>query len=53
MILAFIEHINGAPTALSLEVLTIATRLAREMGVPLEAAAIGPRGGSRPVTRSP
>ena len=46
MILAFIEHINGAPTALSLEVLTIATRLAREMGVPLEAAAIGPRGGT-------
>jgi electron transfer flavoprotein alpha subunit len=41
MVLAFIEHVEGAPTMLSLEVLTKAARLAREMGVPLEAVAIG------------
>src|ERR1700737_3378634 len=44
MVLAFIEHVNGAPTMLSLEVLTKAGRLAREMNAPLEAVAIGPRG---------
>jgi electron transfer flavoprotein alpha subunit len=44
MVLAFIEHLAGAPTMLSLEVLTMASRLAREMGRPLEAVAIGPKG---------
>jgi electron transfer flavoprotein alpha subunit len=44
MVLAFIEHVAGAPTVLSLEVLTMAGRLAREMGQPLEAVAIGPKG---------
>jgi electron transfer flavoprotein alpha subunit len=44
MVLAFIEHISGAPTTLSLEVLTMAGRLAREMRAPLEAVAIGPNG---------
>jgi len=42
MVLAFIEHVAGAPTMLSLEVLTMANRLAREMGTQLEAIAIGP-----------
>src|SRR5207248_11443071 len=42
MVLAFIEHTSGAPTMLSLEVLTMAGRLAREMRAPLEAVAIGP-----------
>jgi electron transfer flavoprotein alpha subunit len=44
MILAFIEHVAGAPTMLSLEVLTMAGSLAREMGRPLEAVAIGVQG---------
>jgi len=44
VVLAFVEHVGGAPTLLSLEVLTMAGRLARDMGVPLEAAAIGPKG---------
>jgi electron transfer flavoprotein alpha subunit len=44
MVLAFLEHVAGAPTMLSLEVLTLAGRLAREMGQPLEAVAIGPKG---------
>jgi electron transfer flavoprotein alpha subunit len=44
MVLAFIEHVNGAPTMLSLEVLTMAERLAHEMNAPLDAVAIGPRG---------
>ncbi len=44
MVLAFIEYVAGAPTMLSLEVLTMAGRLARQMGRPLEAVAIGPRG---------
>jgi len=44
MVLAFIEHVNEAPTMLSLEVLTMAGRLAREMSAPLEAVAIGPGG---------
>src|SRR5438094_4976183 len=42
MVLAFIEHVAGAATMLSLEVLTMANRLAREMGTQLEAVAIGP-----------
>src|SRR6202171_404865 len=42
MVLAFVEHVGGTPTMLSLEVLTMAGRLAREMGGPLEAVAIGP-----------
>jgi electron transfer flavoprotein alpha subunit len=41
MVLAFIEHVAGAPTTLSLEVLTIARRIAREAGGPLDAVAIG------------
>jgi len=44
MVLAFIEHAAGAPTMLSLEVLTMAGRLARTMGRPLEAVVIGSRG---------
>jgi electron transfer flavoprotein alpha subunit len=44
MVLAFIEHVDGAPTMLSLEVLTMAARLARAMGGPLEAVAIGREG---------
>jgi electron transfer flavoprotein alpha subunit len=44
MVLAFIEHVAGAPTMLSLEVLTMAGRLARDIGSPLEAVAIGPSG---------
>jgi electron transfer flavoprotein alpha subunit len=44
MVLAFIEHVDGAPTMLSLEVLTMAARLARNMGMPLDAVAIGPKG---------
>jgi electron transfer flavoprotein alpha subunit len=44
MVLAFIEHVAGAPTMLSLEVLTMASRLARAMGRPLDAVAIGPKG---------
>jgi electron transfer flavoprotein alpha subunit len=44
MVLTFIEHVSGVPTMLSLEVLTMAGRLAREMDVPLEAVVIGPSG---------
>jgi electron transfer flavoprotein alpha subunit len=44
VVLAFIEHVAGSPTMLSLEVLTMAGRLARAMGQPLEAVAIGPKG---------
>ena len=44
MVIAFIEHVAGSPTVLSLEVLTMAGRLARAMGEPLEAVTIGPRG---------
>jgi electron transfer flavoprotein alpha subunit len=44
MVIAFIEHVDGAPTMLSLEVLTMASRLAQQMGRPLQAVAIGPRG---------
>jgi electron transfer flavoprotein alpha subunit len=43
MVLALIEHVAGAPTLLSLEVLTMAGRLARETGGPLEAVAFGPK----------
>lgn len=43
MVLAFIEHVAGAPTMLSLEVLTMAGRLARDTSAPLEAVAIGPK----------
>jgi electron transfer flavoprotein alpha subunit len=46
MILAFVEHVEGAPTMLSLEVLTMAGRIANNMAAPLEAVAIGPMGGS-------
>jgi electron transfer flavoprotein alpha subunit len=44
MVLAFIEHVAGSPTMLSLEVLTMAGRLARATGQPLEVVAIGPKG---------
>jgi electron transfer flavoprotein alpha subunit len=44
MVLAFIEHVAGVPTMLSAEVLTMAGRLAREIGQPLEVVAIGPKG---------
>jgi electron transfer flavoprotein alpha subunit len=44
MILAFIEHVAGAPTMLSLEVLTMAGRLANETDQPLETVVIGPNG---------
>jgi electron transfer flavoprotein alpha subunit len=44
MVLAFIEHVAGAPTMLSLEVLTMAGRLAKDTGQPLEVVAIGPKG---------
>jgi electron transfer flavoprotein alpha subunit len=43
MVLAFIEHVAGAPTMLSLEVLTMAGRLARQTNGPLETVAIGPK----------
>src|SRR6266550_4050187 len=43
MVLAFIEHAAGVPTMLSLEVLTMAHRLARGMGTQLEAVAVGPK----------
>ncbi|HEV2013117.1 MAG TPA: electron transfer flavoprotein subunit alpha/FixB family protein [Candidatus Dormibacteraeota bacterium] len=46
MILAFVDHVDGAPTILSLEVLTMARRLAQEMAAPLDAVVIGPKGGS-------
>src|SRR5690349_1997209 len=41
MVLTFIEHVNGAPTMLSLELLTMAGRLAHQMNAPFEAVAIG------------
>jgi electron transfer flavoprotein alpha subunit len=44
MILAFLEHIHGAPTALSLEVLTMARRLAEQSKAPLAAVVIGSAG---------
>jgi electron transfer flavoprotein alpha subunit len=44
MVLVFIEHANGAPTMLSLEVLTMAGRLARTLDVQLDAVAIGSKG---------
>jgi electron transfer flavoprotein alpha subunit len=44
MVLAFIEHAAGAPSMLSLEVLTMAGRVARASGRPLEVVAIGPKG---------
>ena len=45
-ILAFLEHVDGAPTALSLEVLTMARRLAHQMQAQLEAVVIGASGPS-------
>jgi electron transfer flavoprotein alpha subunit len=44
MVLIFIEHVAGAPSMLSLEVLTMAGRLAKDTGQPLEVVAIGPKG---------
>lgn len=46
MILVFVEHVDGAPTALSLEALTMGRRLTQETGSALEAVVIGPAGGS-------
>ena len=46
MILAVVEHVDGAPTALSLEVLTMGLRLAQQTNAPLEAVLIGPAGAS-------
>jgi electron transfer flavoprotein alpha subunit len=46
MVLAVIEHVAGAPTMLSLEVLTMAGHLAKETDQSLEAVAIGPKGAS-------
>jgi electron transfer flavoprotein alpha subunit len=44
LVLAFVEHVGGAPTSLSLELLTMGRRLAQQMGVPLEALVIGSPG---------
>ena len=44
MVLAVIEHVAGAPTVLSLEVLSMAGRLARDLGEPVDAVALGPNG---------
>ena len=46
MVLAFLEHVGGAPTSLSLELLTMARRLAQQIGVRLEALVIGGSGAS-------
>ncbi|HEX9547251.1 MAG TPA: hypothetical protein VF942_07930, partial [Acidimicrobiales bacterium] len=46
MVLAFLEHVGGAPTSLSLELLTMARRVAQQMGVRLEALLIGGSGAS-------
>lgn len=46
MVLAFIEHVGGAPTSLSLELLTMARRVAQRMGVRLEALVVGGSGAS-------
>jgi electron transfer flavoprotein alpha subunit len=46
MILAFVEHVQGAPTILSLEVLTMARRLAQQLRSPLEVVVVGPDGSS-------
>ncbi len=46
MVLAFLEHVGGAPTSLSLELLTMARRLAHQIGVRLEALVIGGSGAS-------
>ena len=52
MVLGFIEHVGGAPTSLSLELLTMARRLAQQMGVRLEALVIGGSGASASGTLS-
>ncbi len=52
MVLAFLEHVGGAPTGLSLELLTMARRLAQQMGVRLEALVIGGSGASASGTLS-
>jgi len=44
VILAFVEHVQGAPTNLSLEVLTMARRLVQGTDEPLEALVIGESG---------
>ena len=44
MVLAVLEHQGGAPTLLSLELLTMARRLARQMALPLEALVMGRSG---------
>jgi electron transfer flavoprotein alpha subunit len=52
MVLAFVEHVAGAPTMLSLEVLTMAGRLAGDLGSPLEAVAIGSKGAAAGILSS-
>jgi electron transfer flavoprotein alpha subunit len=52
MVLAYLEHVGGTPTSLSLELLTMARRLAQQMGVRLEALVIGANGGAASGTLS-
>jgi electron transfer flavoprotein alpha subunit len=52
MILAFVEHVAGAPTALSLEVLTMARRLSEQIEAPLDAVVIGPGDTARGILTS-
>jgi electron transfer flavoprotein alpha subunit len=52
VLIAFVEHVDGAPTILSLELLTMGRRLARQMGVPLEAVVIGADGASASIVLS-
>jgi electron transfer flavoprotein alpha subunit len=49
MILGFVEHDRGEPDELSLEMLTLARRLAGRMRAPLEAVAIGREPGPLPA----
>ena len=44
MILTFVEHVDGAPTMLSLEVLTMGRRVAQTINTSLDAVVIGPKG---------
>ncbi|MGH2555150.1 MAG: electron transfer flavoprotein subunit alpha/FixB family protein [Actinomycetota bacterium] len=46
MVLALIDHDGHKPSDLSLELLTFGRRLAKEIGVPLQAALIGPDAGA-------
>ena len=44
MLLTFVEHVDGAPTMLSLELLTMAMRLAQQAKQPVDAVVMGPKG---------